>query len=98
MTDDELTEILKNGGVALLPTDTIYGLHCIFGNEAAERKIAGMKDRDAAKRFVILAASTDQVEALGCSVPHVLNDLWPAPLTAVLARADGSTLAVRIPA
>jgi L-threonylcarbamoyladenylate synthase len=37
------------------------------------------------------------VEALGAAVPPILNDLWPAPLTAVLATKEALSIAVRIP-
>lgn len=99
-TDPQLTEIaaaLLAGGVLLLPTDTIYGLHAVAANAAAVARIARMKGRDGAKPFLILASSAAQLEAMGCIVPPILNDLWPAPLTAVL-RQGGTTVAARVPA
>jgi L-threonylcarbamoyladenylate synthase len=93
---DELAAILRGGGVALLPTDTIYGLHAAAGDEAAVERIAAMKGRQEGKPFIVLAASPEQLEELGCLVPEVLREVWPAPLTAVLARG-ANTLAARIP-
>jgi L-threonylcarbamoyladenylate synthase len=93
---DELAAVLKAGGVALLPTDTIYGLHAITTNEQAVARIAAMKQRPGDKRFVIIAASIDQLRDLGVAVPELLSNIWPAPLTAILASGE-TTVAARIP-
>jgi L-threonylcarbamoyladenylate synthase len=92
----EIAEILLRGGVALLPTDTIYGLHAVAANEAAVARIAELKGRGDDKPFVVIAASADQLRAFGADVPAQLEALWPAPLTAVLRRGEG-TVAARVP-
>ncbi len=93
---DELAGVLLGGGVALLPTDTIYGLHAMVDTGAAAR-VAAMKGRDQEKAFVIVAASIAQLRALGATVPDALGEIWPAPMTAILVRGNG-TIAARIPA
>ncbi len=93
---DEIAATLRSGGVVLLPTDTIYGLHAVASNEAAVAKIASIKGRQEGKRFVVIAASADQLLGYGAAVPDVLRSIWPAPLTAVVPHAGGS-VAVRIP-
>jgi len=93
---DELAALLNAGGVALLPTDTIYGLHAVATNEQAVARIGAMKDRPGDKAFVIIAASVDQIRALGVAVPGALDTIWPAPLTAILASGD-TTIAARVP-
>jgi tRNA threonylcarbamoyl adenosine modification protein (Sua5/YciO/YrdC/YwlC family) len=97
-TLDEIAAVLRGGGVVLLPTDTIYGLHGLAGNREVTSRIAAIKGREETKPFVVLAASVTQVEALGAAVPPILNDLWPAPLTAVLATNQAFSIAVRVPA
>ena len=92
----EIAEAFTAGGVLLLPTDTIYGLHALASNREAVARIAKMKERDGAKPFLVLAASAAQLEELGCVVPEILNDLWPAPLTAVLTQGS-TTVAARVP-
>jgi len=93
---NEIAEILLRGGVALLPTDTIYGLHAVATNQAAVARIAELKGRGDDKPFVVIAASPDQLRELGAEVPQELEALWPAPLTAVLRRG-ASTVAARVP-
>ena len=93
---DTLAASLRRGQVVLLPTDTIYGLHALAGNAEAVGKIAALKERGEGKRFVVIAASTDQLLAYGAAVPDVLRSVWPAPLTAVVRHPEGS-VAVRVP-
>jgi tRNA threonylcarbamoyl adenosine modification protein (Sua5/YciO/YrdC/YwlC family) len=90
---DEIAALLRAGGIVLMPTDTIYGLH---GIESASAKIAAIKGRDEAKRFVLIAASTMQLRSAGIDVPNLLETIWPAPLTAILKRGN-ETIAVRVP-
>ncbi|HEV7922587.1 MAG TPA: L-threonylcarbamoyladenylate synthase [Thermoanaerobaculia bacterium] len=105
---DAVAEALQGSAVILLPTDTIYGLHAVATNEEAVERIATMKGRDA-KPFVVLAASMEQLNALGVQMPNdvrnALGEVWPAALTAILplaaplpATRGASSIAVRIPA
>ncbi|HUP62152.1 MAG TPA: L-threonylcarbamoyladenylate synthase [Thermoanaerobaculia bacterium] len=106
---NEIAQTLREGGVVLLPTDTIYGLHALAGDADAVARIADIKGRDETKPFIVLAASIEQLREIGIAAdPDLLNALdaiWPAPLTAILplgrslpASRGADTLAVRIPA
>ena len=90
---DEVAALLRSGGIVLMPTDTIYGLH---GVEQSAKKIAEIKGRSEEKQFVMLSASIAQLRSLGVDVPSTLENIWPAPLTAVMRRGH-STIAARIP-
>ncbi|HJW95702.1 MAG TPA: L-threonylcarbamoyladenylate synthase [Thermoanaerobaculia bacterium] len=105
----EIEKALRHGGVVLLPTDTIYGLHALATDQSAADRVAAIKGREDTKPFVVLGASVEQLEEIGIDIrPEVRNalrSLWPAPLTAILplrrpvpASRGASTLAVRIPA
>ncbi|HUJ13222.1 MAG TPA: L-threonylcarbamoyladenylate synthase [Thermoanaerobaculia bacterium] len=87
---EEIAAILRSGGIVLMPTDTIYGLHALPSQSPT---IAEIKGRDEAKRFVTIADSADRLDI---HVPEVLRTIWPAPLTAILRRGE-STIAVRVP-
>lgn len=98
---NEIAQLLREGSVILLPTDTIYGLHARALDETAVERIREMKGRDDTKPFIVLASSMDDLQQLGISArPEVMDALasiWPAPLTTILPRGS-TTLAVRIPA
>ncbi|HEV7428665.1 MAG TPA: L-threonylcarbamoyladenylate synthase [Thermoanaerobaculia bacterium] len=93
---DEIADVVRAGGVALLPTDTIYGLHAVATNEEAVARIRSMKERGDQKPFVIIASSAEQLKQLGATIPDALRSLWPAPLTAILA-CGATTMAARVP-
>jgi L-threonylcarbamoyladenylate synthase len=93
---DAIADVLRAGGVALLPTDTIYGLHAMATNDAAVARVRSMKERGDQKPFVTIAASAEQLEQLGATIPAALPELWPAPLTAILASGE-TTIAARVP-
>jgi tRNA threonylcarbamoyl adenosine modification protein (Sua5/YciO/YrdC/YwlC family) len=93
---DEIADVLRAGGVALLPTDTIYGLHASATNEQAVARIRSMKERGDDKPFVIIGASAEQLEQLGAAIPEALHEIWPAALTAIVAAGE-KTIAARVP-
>jgi tRNA threonylcarbamoyl adenosine modification protein (Sua5/YciO/YrdC/YwlC family) len=93
---DELAKVVRAGGVALLPTDTIYGLHAMAADQRAIARIRAMKGRGEEKPFVVIASSIEQLRALGATIPEQLSRIWPAPLTAILSSGE-TTIAARIP-
>jgi len=104
----DIASILLGGGVVILPTDTIYGLHALANNEAAIQRIVAIKGRGEDKPFVVVGASIEQLEQLGAqfdvSTRKIVNELWPGPLTAIVpiqkpiaASRGTSKIAVRIP-
>jgi tRNA threonylcarbamoyl adenosine modification protein (Sua5/YciO/YrdC/YwlC family) len=92
----EIVELIRAGGIVLLPTDTIYGLHALASDARAVDRLARIKGREEGKRFIVIATSADQIESMGASVPSIVRELWPAPLTAILRRGNG-TIAARVP-
>lgn len=105
----EIEQLLRSGGVVLLPTDTIYGLHALATDQHAADRVAEIKGRADTKPFVVLGSSIAALQEIGIDIrPDLLNalqELWPGPLTAILplgrpipASRGAATLAVRIPA
>ena len=50
-------ESIKNGGVVIFPTDTVYGIGCDPYNEDAVERIYELKNRDSRKPLPILGYS-----------------------------------------
>ena len=107
----QVLEVLRGGGVIALPTDTLYGLACAFGNQEGIQRIQTMRGFDMATRpltFLLpdlgelprFAQVTDT--AFG-----VLRKIFPGPYCAELTAAssvakpfvheDRRTIGVRIP-
>jgi len=92
-----LARLLAAGGVAIIPCDTIYGIVGI--DPEAEPRIRALKGRGEDRPFLRLVPDMSWVRALtGADAPARLARHWPGPLTLVLPRAAGGTLALRVPA
>ncbi len=101
-------EVLKNGGVILYPTDTIWGLGCDPNNEKALQKIIDIKQRSSDKHFIILVDSERLLQRYVKVIPEVCFDLIDyavKPLTIVYPKgknvskqvlADDGSIGIRI--
>ncbi len=95
----------------VVPTDTVYGLAALPDDGDAVRAVYQAKGRPDGLPLPVLAASLDQVRALGVEVTDAASTLagrwWPGPLTLAFGFADGvarpawlagrDEVAVRIP-
>lgn len=85
---EKAREILTKGGVAVLPTDTIYGLHCLAFNKASVEKIYDIKGRDFNKPFIIIISNQSDLEKFGiiidATLSTILDEYWPGPNSVVL--------------
>ena len=81
-------EIIKNGGLVAIPTETVYGLGANGLNEEAVLKIFEAKGRPQDNPLILHIADPDQIESLCHHIPQAAYDLadafWPGPLTMVL--------------
>ena len=93
-TLETITAIIRDGGVAILPCDTIYGLCAAYG--IGEKPLMEIKGRDKNKAFLVLA-TLEQAKSLCSEIPEDIISSWPAALTVILNRKDGGTIAVRVP-
>ena len=102
--------ILKNGGLVAIPTETVYGLGANGLDEVAVAKIFEAKGRPQDNPLILHISGPEQIELFCHHIPQKAYDLaerfWPGPLTIVLPaketvpkRTTGglSTVAVRCP-
>jgi L-threonylcarbamoyladenylate synthase len=94
--------ILRAGGLVAYPTDTVYGISCRIGDDAAVARLFEAKRRPIEKRVQWLVASLDHALERGYVADErarVLADAcWPGGLTIVLPSSDGGpTQGVRVP-
>lgn len=83
-------EVLKNGGIILYPTDTIWGLGCDATNETAVSKINQIKGRAADKSLIILLDNDNKLQSYVTAIPDVAYELIEYaenPLTIVFSGA-----------
>ena len=105
----ETVRILREGGVILYPTDTVWGIGCDATNEKAVARVFEIKRRSEAKSLVLLACDLDMVAKYIRQIPSIAIDLVEvndAPMTLIYpgaqylapnaVAADGS-VGIRIP-
>ena len=106
----DAADILKEGGLVAVPTETVYGLAANGFDENAVSKIYEVKGRPEAKPLSLMVAGIDAIDMLCQDVPKAAYTLaevfWPGPLTIVLkakktipeiVRAGGDTVGLRCP-
>lgn len=68
-------KILKEGGVILYPTDTVWGLGCDPTNSAAVEKIFTIKSRSDSKSLIILVDGDQMLERYVRDIPEIVFEL-----------------------
>ena len=79
-------EVMRNGGVILYPTDTIWGIGCDATNEEAVKKVYEIKKRADSKALICLVDSEAKIDFYVKDVPSVawdLIELSTKPLTVI---------------
>ncbi|HEY7961783.1 MAG TPA: Sua5/YciO/YrdC/YwlC family protein [Solirubrobacteraceae bacterium] len=86
-------ECLSGGGVAIFPADTVYGIGCDPGDEAAAERLYVLKNRPTARpaavMFFSLAPALAALPALGERELAALTALLPGPVTVLLPNRAG---------
>ena len=81
-------EIIRNGGLVAIPTETVYGLGANGLDESAVAKIFIAKGRPQDNPLILHICGVEQVELFCRDVPEMAYRLaekfWPGPLTMVL--------------
>ena len=83
-------QVMREGGVILYPTDTIWGIGCDATNEDAVRRVYEIKQRQDSKAMLVLVDSSVKVDFYVRDVPEVagdLIDLADKPLTIIYSGA-----------
>ena len=106
---EKASQIINQGGIAIFPTDTVYGIGCNPYNKESVRKIYDIKSRDISKPFPVLVYSKEIAEKIVLFdefTKKIIERHWPGPLTIILKLTDENLkeslnvtdkIAVRIP-
>jgi tRNA threonylcarbamoyl adenosine modification protein (Sua5/YciO/YrdC/YwlC family) len=108
---DHVVDCLRNGGVVIYPTDTIYGIGCdIFNKKAIEQvcRIKGIKPKNLNLSFICsdLSNISEYVRRIDTPVFKLLKRTLPGPYTYILESsskvpkildANKKTVGIRVP-
>ena len=94
----QIKEVLLNGGIVAVPTDTVYGLICDATNEKAVKKVYQLKRRDLAKPIGIFVkdklsiSSIVDLNKVSDNVVEKVNEYmdkyWPGALTIIFPKEE----------
>jgi L-threonylcarbamoyladenylate synthase len=91
----EAADLLRQGDVVAVPTETVYGLACKALNPAAATKVFAAKERPAFDPLIVHVADASWIVRLTTAEGAVLelaqrlaSAFWPGPLTMVLPSRD----------
>ncbi len=103
-------EILKNGGIVAIPTETVYGLAADAYNADAVKKVFEAKGRPQDNPMIVHVSSFEEinplVEKIDPRLPALADKFWPGPLTVIMKKsalvpdvvsAGLETVAIRMP-
>ncbi len=106
----DLANVIKKGGVVLIPTDTIYGISCDATNIDAIKKVYDIKERNYNNPLLILVSSIEMlneyVKEINDTEKELIDMFWPGKLTILLKKnnkiddlvtAGSEYVGVRIP-
>lgn len=107
---EKVVKVLKNGGLVIYPTDTVYGLGCDITNSKALEKIArikGVKLEKAKFSFIChdLSNLSDYVRQIDTATFKILKRALPGPYTFILPGNNNlpkefkkkTTVGIRVP-
>lgn len=78
-------EILKSGGIVILPTDTVYGFSGIVDKSQTDAKIRSIKGRSESKPLIQLIAKPEDIFLYtDDKIPQNLLNKWPGALTIIV--------------
>ena len=83
----EAVNTMRNGGIILYPTDTVWGIGCDATNEEAVSRIYKLKRREETKSMLVLVESVLKVKSYVGGIPDVgydMMDITDKPLTMIL--------------
>lgn len=107
---DEAVDLLRNGELVALPTETVYGLAVDATNEAAIQKIFDVKGRPRNHPLILHIHSYENLDYWAHNISiyaqKLVESFWPGPLTIVLNKKNNvshiitgglNTVAIRVP-
>ncbi len=91
---DKVVEILKNGGVVAIPTETVFGLIADARNREAVKRIYQIKERPEDKPLTVFVPDKSWILKLGSSgIPEIqslVDRFMPGPLTLIMRATSGA--------
>lgn len=87
----QVAELLRNGGIIIYPTETVYGIGCWAQHPGAIERVTELKGISREAPFLVLIREKKQVAAFCSDIPlpafNLIEYFWPGPLSLVMPAA-----------
>jgi L-threonylcarbamoyladenylate synthase len=109
LTSPDVIQLLKDGAIGVIPTDTVYGIVASADNEMAVNRLYATRPRDPEKACIVLIGNLDQITDVAAwhdADVRIIERYWPGPVTIALPITDRTpsylhrreqTMAYRLP-
>ena len=98
---EKVKEDLLSGKIIAFPTDTVFGLGCVYDNDEAIERIYEAKNRSISKKLPMMVSDTNMLKdyaKMNDCAKKLFDKYTPGPLTIILEYKDSNdTVAIRIP-
>lgn len=88
----ESAQVVKNGGLVIIPTETVYGIAANMSDKKAVERLYQIKNRPKDKPFSILIdrkeVLEDWADKISVAAYKLIDKFWPGPLTIVFNAKD----------
>ena len=104
------SSIIKNGGIVVFPTETVYGIGTNGLDKEAVERLYKIKERPLNKPISLLVSDFEMIEKVAKNISEIeykiMKKFFPGPLTIILNKKDivpdivtsgGNTVGIRIP-
>lgn len=106
----EPAKIIREGGIVIFPTETVYGIGTNGLNEKAIKRLYEVKQRPINKPITLLVSDIEMINKIAKNITKLeydlMNTFFPGPLTIILQKkniipdiltANGNTIGIRMP-
>jgi L-threonylcarbamoyladenylate synthase len=97
----EIYENLLKGKLVILPTDTIYGIHCLASREDLVEKVREIKQKEQNMPMITLVSKKSDLSDFGIEIGETelaaIGKYWPGPNTLIFNTKEGTTRSFRLP-
>lgn len=91
-TSEELGIALKNGSIAVIPTDTQYGIVTSALNPTSVERVYTLRKRSPEKPMIILISKIQQIQEMGITInpkqTEIMKKWWPNPVSLIIPVAS----------
>lgn len=97
----EAAGILADGGLVIIPTETVYGIAANMQDPGALERLNKIKERPKDKPFSLHLDTKEKLDDFARDIPvsayKLMDKFWPGPLTLILKSKHNGTIGIRLP-